>query len=392
MRANRNVFFALTAAAILIGSEQVATAQAEAALQLRVYDVGDLVMEVRDYEYPGSEFGTKKAPLPGFVGGGGGGLGGGGFGGGGQFQFGGGGSNEPRPSTVVSGTTMDDLINVLYSVIDSGSWRENGGTAEAKAFGNSLVVSQTPEVHAQIEQLLKQLRAGAGERKSVTVDARWLLLASDELQQLHVIKNGTQQFSGNGVPLLDREKLSEFTRRATSIRAVTTCFSGQLVYVVSGTKRNVISGYIPVVGSLEDGNSAAQLASSRARSVFRFASDGNNPWERSEAKVGYQPIVEKQNIGALLEIRPTLIQGNEAAIVDLKATVTDSADSAVEGVQPVSSGPPEVDRIAVQSQELATTLRVPLHEPVLVGGMTNVSLSRAESDESPQLYLVLELR
>lgn len=284
---------------------------------------------------------------------------------------------------------MDSLINVLYSVIDSSSWRENGGIAEARAFGNSLVVSQTPEIHAQIEQLLKQLRSGAGERKSVTVDARWLLLSSDELDQLFAKKNGAQQ-SNHGVPTVDRERLAEFTRRPTSIRAVTSCFSGQLVYVVSGTKRNVVSGYIPVVGSLEDGDAAARLAGLPGRARFRFVSDSGQTFERSKS-VGYQPIVEKQNIGALLEIRPTLLQGSKEAIVDLKATVTESADL-MEGMQAVGAGPPEVDRIALQSQELATTLRVPLGEPVLVGGMTSVSITNVESDEGPQLYLVLEVR
>src|SRR5690606_28846442 len=131
-------------------------------------------------------------------------------------------------------------------------------------------------------------------------------------------------------------RLAEFTRRPTSIRAVTSCFSGQLVYVVSGTKRNVVSVYIPVVGILEDGDAAARLAGLPGRARFRLVSDSGQTFERSKS-VGYQPIVEKQNIGALLEIRPTLLQGSKEAIVDLKATVTESADS-MEGMQAVGAG------------------------------------------------------
>ena len=67
---------------------------------------------------------------------------------------------------------------------------------------------------------------------------------------------------------------------------------------------------------------------------------------------------------------------------------------------------PHVDRLAVEMQELATTLRLPLGEPVLVGGMTYLTPPlrqndaapadstdpQSESHENPQLYLVLEIR
>jgi hypothetical protein len=67
---------------------------------------------------------------------------------------------------------------------------------------------------------------------------------------------------------------------------------------------------------------------------------------------------------------------------------------------------PRVDRLAVEMQELATTMRLPLGEPMLVGGMTyltpplrqtNDSGSdstepQADSSETPQLYLVLEIQ
>ena len=35
------------------------------------------------------------------------------------------------------------------------------------------------------------------------------------------------------------------------MRGMTHCFSGQLVYLISGTRRNIVSSYIPVVGSVE---------------------------------------------------------------------------------------------------------------------------------------------
>ena len=81
-------------------------------------------------------------------------------------------------------------------------------------------------------------------------------------------------------------------------------------------------------------------------------------------------------------------------------------DLAVQSHQALDA--PKVDRVAIDTQELATTLNIPLGQPVLVGGLTYVTSStlghepvaevphhhrRTRHDqETPQLYLILELR
>ncbi|NLX95262.1 MAG: hypothetical protein GXY83_03710 [Rhodopirellula sp.] len=40
-------------------------------------------------------------------------------------------------------------------------------------------------------------------------------------------------------------------RRPSTIRGITHCFNGQLVYLVSGTRRNVVTSFAPVVGSID---------------------------------------------------------------------------------------------------------------------------------------------
>jgi hypothetical protein len=110
----------------------------------------------------------------------------------------------------------------------------------------------------------------------------------------------------------------------------------------------------------------------------------------------------------VLEIRPTLVPGtksDQSAIVDLKSTVTVPSEGESEGGirAGVDSLAPAVDRIAIESQEFATTLRVPLGKPVLVGGLTYVPSSQGNvvdaggaapgaASEQAQLYLVLEVR
>jgi hypothetical protein len=400
-----------------------AVAPGEVVYVLRTYEVSDLVVSIQDHPFALSPGGASKSF-------GGGGTGGGMGGGGGMFsvpdprqnsglrtsgggyasvrlcQFGGGGGGAPSRDGESAGVVatpgsinMDDLKRVLVSTVAADSWAENGsGEGEVQSLGTALVVWQSPEVHEMIHGLLRQIRLGVGDRKTMTVDARWIFVNSDELDRLMV---SDQQ----GVPTVDRDVLAEFSRRAGSIRGITNCFSSQLVYLVSGVRRNVVSGYIPVVGQVGPPADIEQLASSPSRSLVQFASDSSTLEGGNGAQVGYQPIVDKPNLGVLLEIRPTYLRDAGDAIVDLKSTLT----NADEQVLPAGNGtmPPTVDRIAIGTHEFATTLRMPLGKPVLVGGLTQVppvtivdeAVESAASNqtagagaESPQLYLVLELR
>ena len=133
------------------------------------------------------------------------------------------------------------------------------------------------------------------------------------------------------VPRSTATVLAEFTRRPSSIRGLTNCFTGQLVYLVSGTQRNVVSSYIPVVGSLDRPEErGAQYASLKGGARYNFTSYNTCPVvacsQATSVEAGgasaISPIIEKPNFGALLEIRPTLISGDDTAIVDLRSTIT----------------------------------------------------------------------
>ncbi|MEQ8209216.1 MAG: hypothetical protein RH917_05240 [Lacipirellulaceae bacterium] len=381
---------------------------------LRTYDVGDLVMSIQDRPYDDS---SKLLPVRGGgrggLGGGGGGMGGGG--GGGMFsveddlaaqpqghrpqwlaQFGGGGMPQPAGASANS-AKLDQLIDVIVSTVDFASWQENGsGEAEIQPFGNSLVVWQSRNAHSQIEGLLNSLAKNQADQKTLTIDARWLLLSSDELDKLMTGKESP--------PTVDPALLSEFTRRGTSLRGITNCFSGQLVYLISGTRRNNVSSWIPVVGSLENPHEREHLVADRGQVRIQFAqnlSSGRVTKDR-DSSVGYQPVITTNNSGALLEIRPTKIRGIEEAVVDLKSTITvegqQDRENSEFGKRVGSPQPPYVDLVAIDTQELTTTLRMPLGKPVLVGGMTHIAPQSSRNQaqepagENAQLYLVLEVR
>jgi hypothetical protein len=356
------------------------------------------LLNVPDYPYPGGTASSSGRGQGTGLGGAGGGFGGGGAGGGGGgiFSI----ADEAGRAHDPYRITWDDLIDAITSTVAPDTWAENGGgQADMRPVGNALVVLQSPRAHEQIVELLSQLEQLLVDRKTFTVDARWLLLNSEELDRL------TPDDDTAGLLSVDSKLLADFTRRPTTVRGITSCFSGQLVYIVSGTQRNFVSGYIPVVGSLESPRGEVKLAALRGRARTSLVSD-QRPAPGNGPQVGYQPIVERSSIGALLEIRPTLVRGEKEAIVDLRSTLTVPAGQLPELASPPDSvpAPPVVDRIAMDTQEFATTLRAPLGKPVLIGGMTYVQPtigtsrdaesqpSEAAALDNPQYYLILEVR
>ncbi len=233
----------------------------------------------------------------------------------------------------------------------------------------------------------------------MAIDARWLYLTSDELERLvPPVKEGEAE--------MDREALAEFTRRPSSRRGLTNCLSGQLVYIISGTRQNAVSGAVPVVGSVDEPRNweQQQYVSRGSDAKFNLVSQmGGAGYMQPSLRrsVGYQPLVDRPNLGVLLEIRPTVAPGRDTAIVDLRSTVTMPGQQQVNLDADSPQGPlvPAVDRVAIETQELATTMSVPLGRPILAGGLTFAmpATDATEQDaqqpgEAPQLYLILELR
>jgi hypothetical protein len=420
-------------------NEHAASSQDAQDFVLRTYEVGDLVINVEDRPYGDAL--RRTAPTNPGMGGGGGGFfsvpeeagrtgstrkdldgivsandsaqrrfrfaqfgGGGGMGQGGGFGTAPGGEGAGAGvAGFATNITIPDLVRVIVNTIAADSWSINGGgDGRIEPLGTALVVWQSKDVQKQITDLLQALSGIAGEHRTVTIDARWLMLTSDELAELLMSDE-------KGVPQVKRDQLDRLTKRAGSIRGITNCMSGQLVYVVSGTLKNVVSGYVPVVGSVASPNRDIQVARA-VDSAIRFVADAVPAATGGrQTGVGYQPIVQSLNFGALLEIRPMLRPGAGGnVVVDLRSTVTVQGDMKErDGAKLKEELAPAVDRVSIETLEFATTLKMPLNKPVLVGGLTylgsatgaekDAGMEQAGSDtasgaEKRQMYLVLEVR
>lgn len=360
-----------------------------AALVVRVYPVADLVKPRTDYPYLGGlPTATDTLKARGSVGSFGGGSGGGfRITGGGLGPFGGGGMGSGAGSARnQSGLrfTIGDLQVAIETTVEPNSWATMGGDAVITALGRMLVIRQTEAAHEQIETLLQSIRSQGGTLETVTVEAHWLLLEPEQLEQLFAIPNNhdsSDAVNAGQAGAVDPDTLASLTGEVPGFKGRVTCLSDQTVHIVSGNRRTVIASATPSVAF---------------------------------ATVGYTPQIHVANIGVLLEVSPSVLPGDEAALVDLQSTVTGwgepgdpvqlgSRIRAVEvsqepgGSVPMSpdSSSVSIDRVNMPAQQLATTVRIPLATPVLVGGLSVVGVEQnvaaPRPDEQQQLYLIIQV-
>lgn len=272
-------------------------------------------------------------------------------------------SSENEPTFMMD---MDELIEVLTATVKPTTWVDVGGPGSIMSTGGMLVISQTQEAHEEIEKLLASLRAVSPGLRVVTIRATWLQLNLDQLDQLLRSKPGKE----GGI---DRKALSKMAAETTGYIGTITCLNGQTVHIASGRSRSAITSVVPVVGGGEEGP-------------------------------GYQPVISSPQSGGLLQVTPQLLPNTLGAMLDLCSSVTrsgppetirfltDKAAASKKTGENATTGPSiTLDRVNMVVSQLATTLKVPLGEPTLVGGLTTEAADGDQSAaDTPQLYLFIE--
>jgi type II secretory pathway component GspD/PulD (secretin)/tetratricopeptide (TPR) repeat protein len=164
-------------------------------VETRTYDIRDLIISIPDFTDAPQLSLTSQANGQN---GGGGGEGGGGGGGGGQGLFGG--EGEGQGSGEDEGPTREELVEqitqLIQETIAADTWKEAGGQlGSLRELGGQLIVTQTPEVHGQISQLLEKLR----EQRSIQVmiEARFLTVQRNFLEDVGVDFDFYFNFDGN---------------------------------------------------------------------------------------------------------------------------------------------------------------------------------------------------
>jgi hypothetical protein len=260
---------------------------------------------------------------------------------------------------------VDNLIDTITSTIEPDQWDEVGGPSTIKALGASLVVSAPTNMHQQIAALLDLFRKRWGSLRTVSVQAHWLWLTEDQISAATAEGKDMNPPAPFGAlspetwKLLLKQARAEDQQRK-NYHAVVTCYNGQTVSALAGSQRLIVSGLTPVVAG-GDKEAAA-----------------------------YQPQVKAVQDGAAIQITPVVTRTAKYVVADVHSRVNLLAAAAPAAAVAKDSGPvaqvvAALDRPALQSQRLSTTLRIPVDMPTLVGGMTFAG----EGEGSANLYLFL---
>jgi hypothetical protein len=367
-------------------------------LVIRLYDLSDLFAVAPPYvakeggelDRDTSEVFSGDGPSASAAGPNGGGMGGGmGFGGGGglfdvpesidkslakekgtQNQFsskrgsGAGASAGPR-------TSMDGLIEVVTSTISQDSWDTVGGPASIASIGTSLLISADAETHDKISSLFDLFRKRWGSLRTVSVRAHWLWLSEAAVSDALA---ADQKAAGEKAPygVISDETWKKLltaageAKKRTPYHAMVTCHNGQTVFTRAGGERLIITGVTPIAGKSD------------------------------KEQALYQPVVRSIQEGATLQVTPIVTRNAKFVVLDLHSRVNQfgetpkPAPAKERGLFGGSGTTIEqivaaIDRPAVQTQRLATTLRVPVGKPSLIGGMTFAT----EGDGPANLYLFI---
>jgi hypothetical protein len=279
--------------------------------------------------------------------------------------------SQPSPEND-SAISMDELIDTITTCIRPTTWDTVGGAGSITSLAGMLMVRQTLQVHFEVEKLIEEIRTTSPDKKNVTLRATWLLLTLEQRNQLL-----ESNASKNGV---DRKALEAMAAQTPGYIGEISCFCGQTVHLASNRIRSAVVGAIPVVGG-----------------------GGEDP--------GYQPIIAYPQSGVVLQATPQLLPDRKNAVLDLFSVVTfsgtpdetfrflgsDATGRALQGKDAASAGRDPIqltlDRVKMLSGQLGTTIKMPLGEPVLVGGLSQ-PIAPGEAPQTAamqqQMYLFIE--
>ncbi len=295
------------------------------------------------------------------------------------------------------------IIDMIINTIATKTWVDNGGTGTIANLDRLLVISQTLEVHMQIEHFLADLRSWRQARPTLSIELHWLWLDAKQCDRL--LAGRAKPSEAERSLALDPERLRQIAREVPGFIGHVACQDGLGTVITAGDRRAIIQTAIPVVGG-----------------------DG----------VGYQPVIRLPNVGVVAQVRPTFVPGTKTATLDIASIITrwdPSRKAAIIGaawppenhvvawnpspapaaapnaansapatpLQPVtprmrtqnSQGGTSfcpVDQPVMPTQQIGTTLSVPLGKPVIVGAMTfaaaeDAGLGAASADPI-QVYLI----
>jgi len=258
-----------------------------------------------------------------------------------------------------------ELVDIIKRTVNNTTnakvapWADEGGPAAIECLATQdavmLIVTQTPEGHEKVTELLDGLLAERDvSGPLVTISAQWIEVDEGKARQL------TGRDPKRLVPMAITAADIEKAGAKVVYRGATTCFDRQTVFVSSGKLKAYLGDVTPVC---------------------------------TEATIGLSPIMRYLLVGAMLEVRPQLSRTHDTVLLDFRSFVNQSGTIEYRPVPDIAVvdkrwtpirvdlGYPEVD-----FHTLRGSIRIPLDKTILVGGCTS-----AKMKDGKVLCLIVEV-
>ncbi len=377
-----NLTASIRGQAIFLSNEEV-----RGEVVVKPYDVTDLMIPVEDFEGPDLTFDA-------------GGAGGGGGGGFDIFQDAGGagGAAEGDPA---------EIADFIRNNIEPDSWGGPGGASIEPRRGGTLFISQAPEVHDRIEQILRTLRKQKGLQVNIRV--RILDLTKAFIEEIGIdfedISGGLLASTTNSGMDTVGGITSGFFRSTNQLpgsAAVTQIPTGAGMAIESSYNLNGLFNtpqINAVLRALELENDSIILNAPELtcyngqRAVYMFLhqfayiQDYQLDSGGDGVRATYDPVIQILNLGEVIDVRPLVSADRKYITMEMRPTSRLLRDVFVENINAITEVqddvvvpaqfPIELPNIEVRT--LRTTITMPDKGSMLLGGYTRGLRQRMHS-------------
>ena len=368
------------------------------AVVLRLYDVTDLITPVKDE--PGAELAYSAAS-----------------GGGGADLLGGGAGDEAQAAD------PEQLVEFIRNNVTREAWGNNNIDVQQRS-GSTLFVSQTPEGHELVAQLLSNLRNQTAMQ--VNVGVRLLDVRKGFFEEIGVEwhNNPTNLVSS---PIANNSGIYNVTGNGNGTSGSGTSLGGTLYQQLPGNATSIGYGITPAInlgqavpkGLVLESFAQGFLGMDQVNAIFSAAEDETdatvlnhpqltcfNGQRANAAFIGqyayikdyeivssnYDPVIEVLNYGDLLDVRPVISSDRKYVTMEIRPTNVGLVGVFVEyiaayqivgntgttgGVVVPATFPIELPNVQVQT--LRSTVMLPDRGSLLIGGFNRSLRQRSHS-------------
>ena len=330
-------------------------------LELRVYDVRDLLINLEDRE---PDLTTQSGRV----------------------------AETEEQRTAVGGDTFDrvrEIINLITSTIEPASWSANGGKgmiAAREGMLGDIVVTHILGVHKGVEGLLAALRSSADLQ--ITIEARFIRV-SDNFLEAYGHNLNTLDLRGQD----DAERGGIFTAAGDTFSntGATNALGGtasglNLTYQIFGGL--FIEGFLKAVQESDEAETVTApkiTLSNTQRGSIKVVTTESYISSYTIVSQTPQPVMSEIDEGTTFNVRPVVSADRKYVSLEVHPVITDvtlvstnfvTGGAAASGGGTTASNTNVIQRPQTTKQELSVTVSVPDKGILMIGGLGKSSETR----------------